>query len=93
MTSNEHPNSGTTPDEGSAPANPGAAAKSALPDPDITDPANEEKIDDEIDVPVEQADFSGEHHISSDHAEPTAITGTSNDNYIEGKYIDVGGGD
>lgn len=74
-----------------APENPMAEQKSATPDPDRTDPATLPITEEEISM--QDAEFRGEHKISPDHAEPVRVTQTSNDNYIEGKYIDVGGGD
>lgn len=76
-----------------APANPESQANSAPPDPDTTDPSTLPTRMEEAELPVQESQFASEHKISSDHAEPTNITKTSNDNYIEGKYIDVGGGD
>ena len=76
-----------------APANPEAQTKSSPPDPDTTDPATLPSVTEEAELPVQQSQFGGEHKISSDHSEPVHVTKTSNDNYIEGKYIDVGGGD
>lgn len=75
------------------PENPGINGKADLPDPDLTDPSTLPSMADEIDDPVADTRFGGEHAISPDHAEPTDVTKTTNDNYIEGKYIDVGGGD
>ncbi|MEO5928336.1 MAG: hypothetical protein ABIR47_00245 [Candidatus Kapaibacterium sp.] len=77
----------------SKPANPGINNKAERPDPDVTDPATLPTDAEEVELPVKDSRFSGEHAISPDHAEPTDVTGTSNDNYIEGEYIDVGGGD
>lgn len=34
-----------------------------------------------------------EHATGRDHAEPTDVTGATNDNAIDSEYIDVGGGD
>jgi hypothetical protein len=80
-------------DEMPKPENPGIDGKAELPDPDITDPAELPTNAEELEQPAEKSNFRGEHKISRDHAEPTNVTETTNDNAIEGKYIDVGGGD
>jgi hypothetical protein len=74
------------------PANPGINGKADPPDPDRTDPATLPTNADELDDPVSETRF-GEHNIGPDHAEPTDVTGTTNDNSIDREYIDVGGGD
>jgi len=79
-------------EENPIPANPDMDGKGNLPDPDRTDPSTLPRLSEEIDKPVDETNL-GEHRISGDHAEPTDVTRTSNDNYIEGKYIDIGGGD
>lgn len=76
-----------------APENPMSESKSVLPDPDRTDPATMPTAEEEIDTTVQDSEFRGEHKISPEHAEPVRVTETSNDNYMDGKYIDVGGGD
>jgi|GEM_PF-2571686 len=79
--------------QGYAPENPMSQERSAPPDPDQTDPASLPSATEELELPVQESEFRGEHKISPDHAEPVKVTETSNDNYIEGRYIDVGGGD
>src|SRR3954468_9304548 len=75
------------------PANPEIDGKAELPDADRTDPAELSTIAEEMEESLEESRFGGEHAISPDHAEPTDVTKTTNDNYIDGQYIDVGGGD
>ena len=79
--------------ENAVPANPGAEEKARVPDPDRTDPVDLPTTGEQIDAPVQETPFAGEHRIGEDHAEPTDVTNASNDNYIDGEYIDVGGGD
>ena len=76
------------------PANPiDVPEKAALPDADHTQPGTVPSPVDGAREPLEESTFTSEHDISRDHAEPTRVTGTTNDNAIEGEYIDVGGGD
>jgi hypothetical protein len=91
---NEDPKEGAAAgDRSAAPSNPGIGDKAELPDPNQTDPAMLPTVAEEIDESMQDTRFGGEHSISPDHAEPTDVTKTTNDNYIEGEYIDVGGGD
>ncbi|MDB5035343.1 MAG: hypothetical protein JWQ98_2584 [Chlorobi bacterium] len=93
MDNEQHDPAGKQSAPDSEPANPGINGKAERPDPDVTDPATLPTDTEEVGLPLEDSRFSGEHTISTHHAEPTDVTGTSNDNYIEGEYIDVGGGD
>ncbi len=67
--------------------------KGQRPDPDVTDPSTLPTTEEEARTSISEKGFSTEHSINRDHAEPTELTHTSNDNYVESKYIDVGGGD
>jgi hypothetical protein len=81
-------------EDGMTPANPtDIPDKSQQPDPDRTIPGTLPSVIEEITEPLPESTFSGEHDISRDHSEPTGVTGTTNDNAIDGEYIDVGGGD
>lgn len=79
--------------EHATPKNPGSTEKAQRPDPNLTDPSTLPTTADEAGTPLNETKFGDEHSINADHAEPVKVTGTSNDNYIEGEYIDVGGGD
>jgi hypothetical protein len=72
---------------------PDSLPRAQPPDPDQTNPATLSAPQDEIELPLEDGRFTSEHSIGPDHAEPTTETGMTNDNYIDGEYIDVGGGD
>jgi hypothetical protein len=80
--------------EEASPANPiDVPEKATPPDADRTVPGTVPSPIEEAAEPLEESIFTSEHDISRDHAEPTKVTGTTNDNAIEGEYIDVGGGD
>jgi hypothetical protein len=80
--------------EAASPTNPiDAPEKAKAPDADRTRPGTVPSPIEEATKPLEESTFTSEHDISRDHAEPTDVTGTTNDNAIEGEYIDVGGGD
>jgi hypothetical protein len=80
--------------EASSPANSiDTSEKATPPDADRTLPGTLPSSIEEATKPLEESTFTSEHDISRNHAEPTAVTGTTNDNAIEGEYIDVGGGD
>lgn len=67
--------------------------KGQRPDPDVTDPGTLPTTLEEARTSISEKGFGAEHSINRNHAEPTELTDTSNDNYVESKYIDVGGGD
>ena len=76
------------------PANPSdVPQKAEQPDADRTVPGTVPSSIDEAGESLEESTFTSEHDISRDHAEPTDVTDTTNDNAIDGEYIDVGGGD
>lgn len=79
--------------EQQTPENPGSASKSQLPDADRTTTDSTADNAEMTEQPMGEGRFTDEHSISPDHAEPTDITGTSNDTYTDSEYIDVGGGD
>ncbi len=74
------------------PLNPDSQENAHLPDPDQTAYGTESDLD-EQQLPLDEKSPAREHSVGPDHAEPTDVTGTSNDDYIDGKLIDVGGGD
>lgn len=76
-----------------APENPGADAKAQLPDEDHTDESTLDSDVERASQPSDDARFADEHSISREHSEPTDVTGTSNDAYLDEPYIDIGGGD
>ncbi len=76
-----------------APANPQSQERARRPDADRTDPETVPDSFDEADEPLEDARFADEHSISRRHSEPTDVTGTSNDTYLDEPYIDIGDGD
>lgn len=79
----------------SLPANSGIdiPQKASLPDEDRTRPGKG-PTNSEIALkgPGEESGLQ-EHRTGRDHAEPTDVTGTANDNEIDSEYIDVGGGE
>jgi hypothetical protein len=84
----------SAPDEAAPPTNQiDTSEKATPPDADRTRPGTVPSSIEEATQPMEESTFASEHSISRDHAEPTKVTGTTNDNAIEGEYIDVGGGD
>ena len=89
----QHDNASTS-DEAAPPADQiDTPEKATPPDADRTRPGTLSSSIEEAGKPLEESTFTSEHDISRDHAEPTKVTGTTNDNAIEGEYIDVGGGD
>lgn len=79
--------------EQQSPGNPGADEKAQLPDADRTTTDSAATDAEMTEQPMGEGRFTDEHSISPDHAEPTDMTGTSNDTYTDSEYIDVGGGD
>ena len=80
--------------ESAIPANPiDVPEKAEHPDTDRTVPGTVPSSIEEASEPLEESTFTSEHSISRDHSEPTDVTDTTNDNAIDGEYVDVGGGD
>jgi hypothetical protein len=78
--------------ESPKPANPSIVPEKAeAPDADRTDSATLPDEAEEASTPIDESTTASEHTIGRDHAEPTDVTGTTNDDYIDGEYIDVGG--
>jgi hypothetical protein len=74
------------------PANPSDVPEKAnAPDADRTDSRTLPNEADDASTPIDESTTASEHTIGRDHAEPTDVTGTTNDGYIDGEYIDVGG--
>ena len=82
-------------EESSVPANSGLdiPGKAGLPDEDRTEPGTLPTTEEQAREGTGEVSNVQEHHTGRDHAEPTDVTGTTNDNAIDGEYIDVGGGD
>lgn len=78
----------------SIPANPmDIPQKAELPDADETVPGTMPTTTQEAAEATGDDPLVQEHHTGRNHAEPTAVTGATNDNAIDSEYIDVGGGD
>jgi hypothetical protein len=83
------------PSQSSVPANGGIdiPAKAGLPDEDRTDARAMPSMREQANEATGEDNLVQEHHTGRNHAEPTDITGATNDNSIDSEYIDVGGGD
>jgi hypothetical protein len=92
---NSDPKTRPQTDETSVPANAGLdiPAKANLPDDDRTVPGTMPSLAEEAVEATGEDELVQEHHTGRDHAEPTDVTGTTNDNAIDSEYIDLGGGD
>jgi hypothetical protein len=78
----------------SVPANPmDIPRKADLPDADETKPGTLPTTSERAAEATGDDAFVQEHRTGRDHAEPTDVTGASNDNAMDSEYIDVGGGD
>ena len=82
-------------DRESLPANEGidVPGKAAPPDADRTEPGTMPTAHERATEATGDDNLVQEHHTGDDHAEPTDVTGATNDNAIDSEYIDVGGGD